>query len=69
MKKEAKKFYYFIGMSFLMYALIFFPEKGSEITVIQILIDAAKSILIGFVIVYVSEWIWKYGNSKTTESE
>ena len=58
MAKSKIKFFFFVGMCFLMYMLIFFPNNGDKYTFTQLLIDSVKSISISFVIVYVSEWIW-----------
>jgi len=69
MSKKKAKFFFFVGMCFLMYLLIFFPDKGVEYTLTHVLIDSLKSILISFVIVYVSEWIWRIIDSKVMNSE
>lgn len=62
--KTKYKFLIFIGAAFFLYLVLFFPDKDSEVSLGKIGIDTFASILMAFVIVYVSDWFRKWIDSR-----
>ncbi len=60
MNKKKIKFYVFCGVFFFIYSVLYFPKENEVIQISQILFDVIRSIIMSFVIIYVSDWfrIW-----------
>ena len=54
MNAKRIKFYFFIGIAFLMYAVAYFPVQINPLDWRQITIDILKSVATSFVIVYIA---------------
>jgi hypothetical protein len=68
MEKKKLKFLLFLGVFFFLYLVLYFPKDGETIIFSQIAFDVARSIVMSFVIIYVSVWFMKLIDSRLKKS-
>lgn len=64
MSKNKLKFILFLGVFFFMYLILYFPDNNEEIVFSKILFDVFRALIMGFVIIYVSDWFRRFIDAK-----